>query len=122
MEDCVLCLFNEKKQCIEESNYWYIDEPRDYSFPGLFFIRLKRHIEELSELTDEESEEIGGLVKKYSKKSYEVSKASRVLAMSLGLSDPHIHFWIVPKTEENEYEVLEIRNAMKKLVSRYKKH
>lgn len=121
MQNCSLCLFNEKKQCIEEGRGWLVDEPWDYSFQGLFFIRLKRHCESLAELTSEESEEIGGLIQKYSAKSSEVSNADRVLAMSLGLSDPHIHFWILPKTSKNTEDVLKIREAMRIILKRYKK-
>lgn len=121
MRVCVLCLFNEKRQYIEDENGWFVDEPRDFKFPGLFFIRLKRHCESLADLTNEESSGIGHLIKKYSAKSYKISNAQRVLAMSLGLSDPHIHFWILPKTNENENDFLTLQNVMKTILKRYKK-
>lgn len=120
MDDCLLCSFNDKKQCIEETSGWYVDIPRDFTFEGLYFLRCKRHIESLAEMNKEESREIGSLIQKYSKKSQIVSKAQRVLAMSLGLSDPHIHFWILPKAAENESEVLQLREATRNIMSRYK--
>lgn len=118
--DCLLCKFNSKNQFIDETSSWFVDEPRDFEFPGLFFIRLKRHCEALSELTEEESSEVGSLIKKYSAKSYKVSKAQRVLAMSLGLTDPHIHFWILPKTQKNGQEVELIKEAMHSILRLYK--
>lgn len=117
----MLCKFNQKGQHIENASFWVVDEPRDFVFPGLYFIRLKRHCEALYELTEGESNEIGGLIKKYSEKSYKVSKAIRVLCLSLGLSDPHIHFWILPKTTENEIDILTLRSAMQTILKRYKK-
>ncbi len=120
MKHCLLCSFNEKSQSIDETSGWFVDEARDFKFSGLFFIRLKRHCESLAELTDEESSEIGGLIKKYSAKSYEVSHAQRVLALSLGLSDPHIHFWILPKTQKNSDDVLLLKEAMGKILKRYR--
>lgn len=120
-KNCLICTYNEKKQYIEESARWFVDVPQEFKFPGLFFIRLKRHCESLAELTVEESSEVGQLIQKYSLKSYDVAKAHRVLAMSLGLSDPHIHFWILPKTNENGNDVLQIRKAMQTILKRYKK-
>lgn len=120
MKRCMLCLFNEKEQYIKNSLFWVVDEPRDFTFPGLYFIRLKRHCEALSELNTGESKEIGELIQKYSLKSYEKSRAQRVIAMSLGLSEPHIHFWILPKTSENKNDVLEIQKAMQTILKRYK--
>lgn len=117
MKDCLLCSFNNKKQCIEETSGWYVDIPRDFEFTGLYFIRCKRHIESLGEMNGEESSEIGGLIQKYSKKSQDEAKAQRVLAMSLGLSDPHIHFWILPKTTENEAEIEQLRIAMRNILA-----
>lgn len=67
-----------------------------------------------------ESSEMGGLIKKYSGKSQEDTKAQRVLALSLGLSDPHIHFWILPKTEENSDNILKLRTAMGEILAKYR--
>ena len=120
MDACLLCSLNDKKQFVEETSNWYVDIPCDFEFEGLFFIRLKRHCESLADLTDEESSEVGVLIRKYSAKSYEISKAQRVLAMSLGLSDPHIHFWILPKTDVNEEEVLHLRGAIQNIIRKYK--
>lgn len=120
MNDCLLCSFNAEVQYIEETKSWFVDIPRDFQFPGLFFIRCKRHIESLGEMNEEECGEIGGLIQKYSRKSQIEANAQRVLAMSLGLSDPHIHYWILPKTQENENDVLKIKDAMKNILSHYK--
>lgn len=120
MKECLLCSFNSNKQFIDETSGWYIDIPRDFEFKGLYFIRCKRHIESLGEMNIDESNEIGGLIQKYSEKSKNEAKALRVLALSLGLSDPHIHFWILPKTDINSDQIEQIRLAMKNLLSKYK--
>ncbi len=120
-EECLICELNEKKQFIEETEGWFVDIPRDFTFPGLYFIRCKRHIESLSEMNEKESSEVGLLIQKYAKKSQNEANAQRVLALSLGLSDPHIHFWILPKTDENSDDVLKLRSAMGEILSRYKK-
>lgn len=121
MNNCPLCILNNKQQCIEETEGWFVDKSRDFEFEGLYFIRCKRHIESLAEMNEEESSEIGLLIQKYSQKSQDEVLAQRVLAMSLGLSDPHIHFWILPKTKENSDDVLKLRTAMGEILSKYKK-
>ena len=119
--NCLICQLNtSKKFVVEESEFWQIDNPANFDFPGLFFIKTKRHIESLDDLSPEEAREIGSFIKKYAKKSKNISHAERVLAMSLGLSEPHIHFWILPKTLENGEQVMEISKAIKKLVGRNK--
>lgn len=71
-------------------------------------------------MNDEESSQIGSLIQKYSKKSQKEARAQRVLAMSLGLADPHIHFWILPKTKENSDDVLLLKKAMGEILKKYK--
>jgi len=79
MNDCLLCKFNETKRCIEETEGWFVDKSWDFTFPGLYFIRCKRHIESLSEMNEKDSNEIGLLIQKYSKKSQDEANAQRVL-------------------------------------------
>ena len=56
---------------------------------------------------------MGHLIQKYSKISQKEAKAKRIIAMSLGFSDPHVHFWIIPVTGKTEKELFKIKSLMK---------
>lgn len=103
-----------------EGKNWQVDRPFDINLDGLFFIKTKRHVEELENLTSGETSEIGSLIKKFSKESRKKSNAQRVLAMSLGLSDPHVHFWIIPVTKKTEKDLVKIKKIMREFVDKYR--
>ena len=77
-EECSLCIFNSKALFIEETSAWFIDKSRDFEFKGLYFIRCKRQIESLAEMNEEESSQVGALIKKYSTKNQNETKAQKV--------------------------------------------
>lgn len=121
MDSCLLCELNlSQDNKIHETEFWRVDLPLDIKMPGLLFIRLKRHCEQLADLTVKESQDLGQLIKFASKKSQEIAKPRRVLAMSLGLKDPHLHFWIIPVREEDEENIKNIPFALRSIVSPYK--
>lgn len=118
---CFVCKVNKsRKFTVGEGKYWQIDTPADIHLDGLFFIKTKRHVESLDGLNNGEQQELGKLLHDYAKKSKKVSNAKRVITMCLGLKDPHIHFWIIPYTSENEKEIKNISHAVKKLADKYR--
>lgn len=118
---CLICELNSAgKFSVFTSNAWIVDLPFDIPLKGLYFIKTKRHIEHLSELNKDESKELGVLIQKYAKISKKETKAKRIITMSLGFSDPHLHFWIVPVTKDTEKELLKIKDLMKDFADRFR--
>lgn len=121
IKECLICNLNTSKDfLVFEGKYWQVDTPLDIKLDGLFFIKTKRHVEQLGELTDEETNEIGGIIKSFSRESQKISNASKVIAMSLGFSEPHIHFWIIPVTDKTEKDLLKISKAVKEFADNYR--
>lgn len=121
MDSCLPCRLNlSQDNKIHETDFWRVDLHLDIKMPGLLFIRLKRHCEQLADLTVEESTDLGRLIKFASEKSQEITPSRRVLAMSLGLKDPHLHFWIIPVREEDEENVKNIPQALRVIMDPYR--
>ena len=119
---CLICALNETGiYNVHRGKYWFVDNPMDIKLNGLFFLKTKRHLESIEKLNDGEKKELGFLLTKFARKSKRLSNAKRVIVWSLGLKDPHVHFWIVPYTEDNEKEILGISKAVKKLANKYRK-
>lgn len=118
---CFICKLNRTKEFrVFESKFWQVDTPADIYLNGLFFIKTKRHVESLEDLNKEEQQEIGNLLSIFAKKSKTLSSAKKVITMCLGLKDPHIHFWVVPFTKENELYIQAISKAVKNLADKYR--
>jgi len=117
--NCTICRFNnDNRFTLISSSYWIIGSAHDISVKGLYFLRVKRHLEHLGDLTNSEAIEMGGMLKKVSKMSKNESRAKRVITMSLGFSEPHIHFWIVPVTKNTEKDLLKIGKAVRNFVEK----
>jgi diadenosine tetraphosphate (Ap4A) HIT family hydrolase len=121
IKKCLICTLNKTGIfCVYRGKQWLVDRPMDIKLNGLFFLKTKRHLETIERLNDREKKELGFLLTKFARKSKRLSNAKRVLVWSLGLKDPHVHFWIVPYTDDNEKEILGISKAVKKLANKYR--
>ncbi len=121
--NCFVCeISSSKKNTIYVGKYWLIDTPFDIKLKGLFFIKTKRHVESIEKLTTHEAIELGKILVIASKKSQKLTKAKRIITWSLGLKDPHVHFWVVPVTEGNEKLIRDkISKAVKDFADYYRK-
>jgi len=118
----LICEFNNNASYVVlDSKYWRLSLSEDINVKGLFFLKTKRHVEHLSELKGYEAMELGGLLKKASIMCKEEGKAKRVIVMSLGFSEPHVHFWIIPVTDKTESDLLQIKNAVRRFADKYRK-
>ncbi|MFH1971328.1 MAG: hypothetical protein ABIJ05_03010 [Patescibacteria group bacterium] len=120
-KNCLVCKLNKSRKFrVLETNYWLVDKSFDIDLSGLFFLKTKRHVQNIEDLTTFESKELGPTLLRITKVSKEKSKAKRVIVMCLGLKDPHVHFWIVPVTNDNLNEIKGIFKAVKKLADKYR--
>jgi diadenosine tetraphosphate (Ap4A) HIT family hydrolase len=120
-KDCLVCKLNKNKNFrVLEASYWLVDRAFDIGLNGLLFLKTKRHIQNIEDLSICESKELGLVISKATKICKERSKAKRVIVMCLGLKDPHVHFWIVPVTDENLKEIKGIYKAVKILADKYR--
>ncbi len=120
--NCLICNFNKKRNVRVKSDHWVVGIAIDLNIKGLYFIKSKRHVEHLGELTEKEAKEVGGIIKLFSKISQEKAGAQRIIAMSLGFSEPHVHFWIIPVNNQTEKDLLKISKVVKDFVRKNKKN
>ncbi len=82
-----------------ENDYWMV---RSKSHPvfvrGNLFLFLKRHCEELADLTKEEAASLGPTIQRTCKAIEIVLQPERIYVASYGEGVRHIHFHITPRT------------------------
>lgn len=86
---------------IYEDDYWHVDSvvgPVEWC--GFLIIKLKRHCEQLAELTSAEALALGPIVRSACVALTEVMEPATVYACSFGDGIKHIHVWLLPRPRE----------------------
>ncbi len=85
--------------CIYQTDYWDVAHAYNTALPGWLVLVLKRHIESLDELTEQEAAELGTLIRRVSLslKSVIGSVKTYVIQFAEHEDHPHVHFHIVPR-------------------------
>jgi diadenosine tetraphosphate (Ap4A) HIT family hydrolase len=84
---------------IYENAYWHVGTMGDppVVWRGFLAIKLKRHCEQLAELTPEEATALGPLIKSTCSALAEVLKPAKVYVCSFGEGVKHVHWWVLPR-------------------------
>jgi diadenosine tetraphosphate (Ap4A) HIT family hydrolase len=106
---------------VKETAFWRVDESFDIKLKGLYFIKPKRHIEGPEELDKDERKELGELIREFSLKSKKETKAKKIIVFSLGFKVPHLHFWVIPVTQDTLPHILKISKAVKQFADFYRR-
>lgn len=87
---------------IYEGKYWIVDHAYPTKLLGWLVIVLKRHAEALHDLTKEEFIELAKLQDKFIKLLHEELQSEKEYSVCFAEAEhfKHIHFHIIPKTEE----------------------
>ncbi len=85
--------------CIYQTEYWDVAHAFNTALPGWLVLVLKRHIESLDELTEQEAAELGPLIRRVSSslKSIIGCVKTYVIQFAEHEDHPHVHFHIVPR-------------------------
>lgn len=108
MEDCFLCRKHNGQEVAPPGGYIYGDEhwmvchaPGKLGPLGTLFIESKRHFIDYSDMTDEESVSLGGVMKKIYHALKAHTEAERVYQVTLVDGVPHFHSWLVPHRKDD---------------------
>ena len=83
---------------IYENQYWHVDSVvSPVTWRGFLIIKLKRHCEQLAELTQEEADTLGPVIQVTCSALMDVLKPAKVYVSSFGEDIKHIHFWVLPR-------------------------
>jgi diadenosine tetraphosphate (Ap4A) HIT family hydrolase len=108
MESCFICRKHKGQEAsppagyIYEDEHWMICHAQPHMGPlGTLFIESKRHFLDYAEMTVEESESLGAMMRKI----YDVLKlhteAERIYQVTLMEGVPHFHSWLVPHRKDD---------------------
>jgi diadenosine tetraphosphate (Ap4A) HIT family hydrolase len=87
---------------IYEDDYWMLTHSISSQLPplkGMLILQPKRHCEHLAELTSEEIDNLGFLLRDTTKAITEILHPSKIYAVSAGEGIKHVHFMIIPRME-----------------------
>lgn len=84
---------------IYRTKSWVVVHAMDTSLPGWLVLVLQRHIEALDEMTEQESAELGPLIRRVSISLKNVLGCEKtyVIQFAEHRDHPHVHFHVVPR-------------------------
>ncbi len=84
---------------IVDDGLWYISHHTGpYTDPGELIVKTRRHRESLAELTPEEAQALGPLLRAAVRALERVVVAERIYAVSFNERVRHVHFLLLPRT------------------------
>jgi diadenosine tetraphosphate (Ap4A) HIT family hydrolase len=85
---------------IYENEHWHVDSVvGPVYWRGFLIIKLKRHCENLAELTPQEADTLGPVVQATCSALAEVLRPAKVYLCSFGDGIKHVHFWVLPRPQ-----------------------
>lgn len=94
---CVFCTdVTQSGEVVQESAHAWVVLHEDWAVPGHAMIVSRRHVENLSDLTDHEWEHFGRVWRRAERAILAATEADRSIVMKLGLATPHLHVHIYP--------------------------
>ncbi|PLS01495.1 HIT family protein [Neobacillus cucumis] len=101
MTECPIC--EKHKQLVNpifEDEDWIVNPgPLSSQILGYMYIEPKRHVENWSELTDEEMGKVGLLIKRLEQALKRERSVNRVYVVTISEAVRHLHFHIIPRAE-----------------------
>ena len=83
---------------IYENAYWHVDSvTRPVCWQGFIIVKLKRHCEQIADLTIEEAETLGPVLQATCAALMDELKPAKVYVCSFGDGIKHIYFWLLPR-------------------------
>ena len=107
MENCFICRKHNGREAAPPGGYIYEDEhwmvchaPAKLGPLGTLFIESKRHFLDYAEMTSEESDSLGNVMKKVYSALRMHTGAERIYQVTLMEGVPHFHSWLVPRGKD----------------------
>jgi diadenosine tetraphosphate (Ap4A) HIT family hydrolase len=108
MESCFICRKHNGEETAPPGGYIYEDEhwmichaPGRLGPLGTLFIESKRHFIDYAEMTDEESDSLGKVLRRIYAVLKSHTNAERIYQVTLVDGVPHFHTWLVPHRKDD---------------------
>jgi diadenosine tetraphosphate (Ap4A) HIT family hydrolase len=85
--------------CIHRARFWDVVHSYNTALPGWLVLVVRRHIEAIDELTDDEAIELGVLIRRVSVALKKVTGCVKTYVVQFAemAEHPHVHFHIIPR-------------------------
>ncbi len=85
--------------CIHRTRFWDVAHSYNTALPGWLVLVLRRHIEAVDELTEDEAAELGALLHSVSLALKEITGCLKTYIIQFAemTEHPHIHFYVIPR-------------------------
>ena len=92
--------------CIHRTRYWDVVHSYNTALPGWLVLVLRRHIEAIAEMTEDEAVELGILIRRVSVALKETTGCVKTYVIQFAemAEHPHVHFHIVPRMADQPEE------------------
>ena len=114
---CFVCRL--ENDIVRKHQAWICSRPTGFVNNEIYFLRTIRHVEHLAKLNNEESVEMGDLIRFYSRKLTRETGARLVVVMSLGFGEAHMYWWIVAHVGKNKQVLFAIRDVLAQAISQW---
>ena len=85
---------------VHESAHAWVILHEDWAVPGHAMIVSRRHVQNVSDLSDHEWEHFGATWRRAERALLHATGATRAIAMKLGIATPHLHMHIYPVMDD----------------------
>ncbi len=96
MKKCELCK-TSGGDIVFQDFLWRVVEVDDANYPGFFRVIWNKHVAELSDLAQDELEEIMEIVCMVERALRKVMRPDKINLASLGNMVPHLHWHVIPR-------------------------
>lgn len=99
---CPLCHVNPSDIVWEDDQFFVLDV-KSVDFPGYVRVIAKRHVKEMSDLTDEESAHLWQLLRRVERAMIDELQIEKVNLAEFGNEVPHLHWHLIPRWKDDPY-------------------
>jgi diadenosine tetraphosphate (Ap4A) HIT family hydrolase len=92
--------------CIYRTRYWDVVHSYNTALPGWLVLVIRRHIEAIDEMTEDEAIELGILMRRVSVALREITGCVKTYVVQFAemAEHPHVHFHVVPRMADQPEE------------------
>ncbi|MCL2829881.1 MAG: HIT family protein [Betaproteobacteria bacterium] len=107
---CELCLVidNQEEDILWNDGFCYVRSVADPYYPGFCRVIVRRHVREMTDLSQKEREHLMSVVFAVEKSLREVLRPDKINLASLGNAVPHLHWHVIPRWRGDRHFPLSI--------------
>jgi len=96
---CELCIVisDQEEDILWSDDFCYVRNVADPCYPGFCRVIVRRHVSEMTDLSQKERERLMSVVFAVEKSLREIMRPDKINLASLGNAVPHLHWHVIPR-------------------------